>query len=88
MTDVTVVKLLVETFQTMGMIAAPVVIATIFVGVTVNILQTVTQIRDPALAFIPKVVTASVVIIIFSPWYIRVLTAFFKMIIKRMSEVT
>ena len=86
MTEEFVIELMVMTFQTMALIAAPVVIATIIVGVSVNIIQTVTQIRDPALAFIPKVAVASIVIVLATPWYIQLLRRFFMNIIELIGQ--
>jgi flagellar biosynthesis protein FliQ len=59
-------------------LSAPILAATIVVGVLVNILQTVTSIRDMSLTFVPKLVAAGVVIAFTLPWGIQVMISFFR----------
>ena len=58
------------------LISAPVLIATLAVGLIVSILQVITQIQDMSLTFIPKLVAAVVALIFFGPWMLRKLALF------------
>ncbi len=59
-------------------VAAPIMISTIIIGVAVNILQTVTSIKDQTLAFVPKIVGAVVVLIMFMPYTIQSMVEYFE----------
>ncbi len=60
------------------MLGAPILITTMVVGVLINILQTVTSIKDMSLTFVPKVVMAVVVTGISLPWGIQMMNAYFR----------
>ncbi len=58
-------------------VSAPVLLATIVVGVVVNILQTLTAIRDMTVHFVPKVIASAVTLGLSLPWVIEKITVFF-----------
>ncbi len=57
-----------ETLLTVLMVAAPLLGAGLIIGVSVSIFQTVTQIREMTLTFVPKIVGVMLVMMIFGPW--------------------
>lgn len=57
-------------------IAAPLLLVTMLVGVLVSVLQVVTQIQEPSLSFIPKLVATVVVLIVFGPWMLKRLVSY------------
>jgi flagellar biosynthetic protein FliQ len=57
-------------------IAAPMLIVGLVVGVTVSILQSVTQIQEMTLTFIPKILAVVAVMILTLPWIMNVLLGF------------
>jgi flagellar biosynthetic protein FliQ len=58
--------------------SAPVLITAVVVGILVNVVQTVTSIKDMSLTFVPKLAAAGVVLSISLPWGIQVMTGFFR----------
>ena len=76
MTEELLSELLLMTMQTIGLLVAPTLIVVVAVGILVNILQTITQIRDPAIAFVPKVIAAAVVVLTTSSWGLQILRGF------------
>ena len=58
------------------LVAAPVLIAAITVGLFVSILQVITQIQEMTLTFVPKVLAIIFSISIFGPWMLRKLVAY------------
>jgi flagellar biosynthetic protein FliQ len=56
--------------------AAPVLIMSMIVGLVVSIFQSVTQIQEPTLAFIPKILVSAVAILFFGPFILAMLTDF------------
>ena len=56
--------------------AAPVLLVSMVVGLTVSIFQAVTQIQEPTLAFIPKIACAGLALMFFGPFILAMLTDF------------
>ena len=48
----------------------------LLVGVLTSLIQAVTQLQDPSLSFVPKLITAAVVIWIMAPWLLGTLARF------------
>ncbi|HID66498.1 MAG TPA: flagellar biosynthesis protein FliQ [Aquificaceae bacterium] len=59
-------------------LAMPVLLATFFVGLAVSIFQAATQIQEMTLAYIPKVLTAFLVIFLLGGWMLTKLVDFAK----------
>lgn len=53
------------------LIAAPLLVITMLVGVLVSIFQVVTQIQEVSLSFIPKIITVVFVLVAFGPWMLK-----------------
>jgi flagellar biosynthetic protein FliQ len=58
------------------MIAAPMLLLGLIVGVTISILQAVTQIQEMTLTFVPKIIAVAVALLVFLPWIISRLVIF------------
>jgi flagellar biosynthetic protein FliQ len=67
---------------TAAKVAAPFMIAAVCTGVLVNVIQTVTQIKDMSLTFIPKLAISAIVMGFSMPWIINVLVGFFTYIFQ------
>ncbi len=57
-------------------ISFPMLIVGLVVGVTISIIQAVTQIQEMTLTFIPKIFAMSLALIFFMPWILNQLTNF------------
>ena len=53
------------------LIGAPVMLTAIVVGLTISILQAVTQIQDQTLSFVPKIVAMLLTALYVLPWIIN-----------------
>jgi flagellar biosynthetic protein FliQ len=58
------------------LVAAPVLLISMIVGLVISIVQAVTQIQEPTLTFIPKIVACALAILFFGPFMLAVLTDF------------
>lgn len=65
-----------ETIKTTLLLAAPLLICALVVGLIVSIFQAVTQINEATLSFIPKIVAICVMMIFCAPWMLDVITKF------------
>jgi len=73
MSEEIVMQIATETLKTMMLIAGPMLIAAMVIGIIVSILQAITQINEATLTFIPKMVAIIVVLLVMAPWMLEVL---------------
>lgn len=64
------------TLETALLLAAPILITCMVVGVTVTLLQAVTSIRDMTLTIVPKLLAVSLVSLLFGSWMLQVALRF------------
>jgi flagellar biosynthetic protein FliQ len=55
---------------------APVLLLGLVTGLTISIVQAVTQIQEPTLTFIPKILAAGFALLFFGPFILAILTDF------------
>ncbi len=58
------------------MLAAPMLLGALVVGIVVSLFQAVTQINEQTLSFIPKILVIVVALVLLSPWMMETLTSF------------
>lgn len=61
---------------TILLVAGPILLLALAVGLLVSIFQATTQIQEQTLAFIPKIVAVLVGIIVFGPWMLNKIVEF------------
>lgn len=69
-------QLLAEVLWNALLISAPLLAATLVVGLLISVVQVVTQVQEMSLTHIPKIVTAVIVLVAFGPWMLKRLVAF------------
>ena len=57
-------------------VAAPALLLGLFVGLAISIVQAVTQIQEPTLTFIPKILVVALSLLFFGPFMLAMLTDF------------
>ena len=65
-----------EAIYTIVITAAPLLLISLIVGLTISIFQTVTSIQEQTLTFVPKIVAVFLGIMLFGPWKMDVLSNF------------
>lgn len=53
-------------------LGAPILLSAIVVGLAISIIQSVTQIQEQTLTFVPKIFAALLVLVVAAPWMIDV----------------
>jgi len=71
-----VVGLARDSIFTTLLVSAPMLILALVVGLSISILQSITQIQEMTLTFIPKILAVAVALIIFLPWMINTIVTF------------
>jgi len=65
-----------ETLMLGLLVVGPMLITGLIVGVTISLLQAVTQIQDQTLSFVPKIIAMAIALSAFLPWMISRLADF------------
>ncbi|MCK5171951.1 MAG: flagellar biosynthetic protein FliQ [Planctomycetes bacterium] len=64
------------TLETALLLAAPILIVCMVVGILVSLFQTVTSLRDMTLTMVPKLVGVAVTSLLFGNWMLQVIMRF------------
>ncbi len=67
------------------LVGGPILGVSLMVGLLVSIFQSMTQIQEQTLSFIPKVLSVAVVILLLGPWMLSVLTAYTSNILTQLT---
>ena len=71
-----IVGIMAEAIQVTLLVAAPVLIVGLIVGVAISLFQAVTQMQEMTLVFVPKILAVRVVLIAALPWMLSLLMTF------------
>ena len=72
MTDAQVIEIISGAFEVASKVAGPILMTALLVGVVVSLLQTITQIQEMTLTFVPKLVAMGLVVLFSGRWMIRI----------------
>jgi len=76
MTPEFVINLARKAIETTLLIASPMLLAGLIIGLMVSVFQAATQINEQTMTFIPKIVAVLLSLLLFAPWMIKVMLAF------------
>ncbi|MBW8311231.1 MAG: flagellar biosynthetic protein FliQ [Rhizobium sp.] len=68
----TAMRLLSEMLLTALKVSAPILIATLAIGLAISVLQVVTQVQEMTLTFVPKVIVVVLVCVVMGGWMMAV----------------
>jgi len=63
-------------FTTALLVSAPILGLTMLVGLVISVFQVVTQVQESSLTFVPKLLTAGIVTLVFGSWMLRKVAQF------------
>jgi flagellar biosynthetic protein FliQ len=61
---------------TILLVSAPILGAALLTGLLISLLQATTQLQEMTLVFVPKIVVVLLMVVIFGPWMLNVITGF------------
>lgn len=76
MTDTDVVQILLQAIIVTTKLAAPVLVTSLAIGLGVSLLQSVTQVQEITLTFVPKLAGVALVIVLAGHWMLGQLIGF------------
>lgn len=82
-----IISILKDAIQTGLMVAAPILLISLVVGLIISIFQATTQIQEQTLTFVPKLIAAAVVGLIAGPWMLHTVVNFTERIFSLISNI-
>ena len=76
MTDTTVIEIALRMMTVTAKVAAPILLTSLAIGLAVSLFQSVTQIQEVTLTFVPKLGGVALVILISGHWMLGQLISF------------
>ncbi len=82
-----VTEIATKTLYYTMIISAPILLTGLVIGVLISIFQTVIQIKEMTLTFIPKILATMVVLLLTIPWMINKFIEYFNYIMNIMTTL-
>lgn len=76
MTDADVIDIATRTMMLAAKISAPILLTALGVGFLISLFQAATQIQEPTLSFVPKVIAIAVALLLTGNWILAELVSF------------
>ncbi len=82
-----VIQLGQDALKTLAMVAAPMLLSTLIIGLIISIFQALTQINENTLTFVPKMIVIGIVLIIAGPWMLDTMSTYTVTLFENISTV-
>ena len=76
-----------QALQLLLVVAAPVLLTVLAIGLVVSVFQAATQINEATLSFVPKMIAAVVVLTIAGPWMLSTLVEYLQRTLQSIPSV-
>jgi flagellar biosynthetic protein FliQ len=76
MTDTAVIEIGLQAMTIAGKLSAPILLTSLFVGFGISLFQSVTQIQEVTLSFVPKAIACGVAVLVSGNWMLHEMVTF------------
>ena len=87
MTPDTVLEIGQQALKVTALLAAPMLLSVLVIGLIVGMFQTVTSIQEMTLSFIPKLIVLALVLAVAGPWMLNLMTDFMLQIFEDIPDL-
>lgn len=87
MNDQTVIEIALASIMLAAKLCAPILITALAIGFAVSLFQSVTQIQEATLSFVPKAIGIAVVMIVAGNWMLHELVSFTTELYERIPAI-
>lgn len=88
MSEITIMSLVAKSVATGALIAGPVLIASLLIGLLISIFQAVTQIQEQTLTFVPKLIVVVGILVFGGPWMMNKLVVLTSELFGMIANIT
>lgn len=83
-----VITLIQKMFVLTLQISVPVLLSGVVIGLAISVFQTVTQIQESTLTFVPKIVGGIIILIILMPWMVNLFITYVNEFMEIIPQLT
>lgn len=76
MTDTQLIEIATHTMMVALKLSAPILVTSLVIGFTISLFQSMTQIQEFTLAFVPKVIGVGIALLVCGNWMLHTLITF------------
>ncbi|RLV49388.1 flagellar biosynthetic protein FliQ [Nocardioides mangrovicus] len=76
MDDVTLIEIARQTMMVALQLSAPILVTSLVIGFTISLFQSMTQIQEFTLAFVPKVIGVGIALLVSGNWMLHTMITF------------
>ena len=76
MSDADVTQIAAQTMMLAAKVAAPILLTALLVGFLISLFQAATQIQEPTLSFVPKMIAVSIALLVTGNWVLNQMITF------------
>ena len=87
MTDAAILDIGLQALLVAAKLSAPVLLTALVVGFAISLLQSVTQIQEVTLSFVPKALAVGVALLVTGNWMLHEITAFTTGLYERIPDL-
>lgn len=79
-----VLSVLKDALWTCILLAAPLLLGSVIIGLIISIFQAATQVNEQTITFVPKIIVIAVILLALGPWMMSMSVDFFNRILQDM----
>ncbi len=83
MNDQTVMTMAYQAMKMVLIVAGPMLLVTLVVGLIIAVFQAATQINEMTLSFIPKLLAVAATLVVLGPWLMQTMVDYIRQIIEQ-----
>lgn len=87
MSEILIFSIAKKAITTAALVAGPILIVSMGVGLLISIFQAVTQIQEQTLTFVPKMIAIILVMVLLGPFITKVLVQFIQSMINTIPSI-
>ena len=87
MTDAKIIELAIQAMAVAAKLGAPILLTALVVGFAVSLFQSVTQIQEPTLSFVPKAVGIGIALLVSGNWMLHEMISFTTQLYRQIPQL-
>ena len=76
MTDTAVIEIVLQALILVAKVAGPILATSLVVGLTISLIQSVTQVQEMTLVFVPKMIGVALILVLAGHWMLSQIVGF------------
>ncbi len=87
MNDANILEIATQTLMVAAKISAPILVVTLALGLAVSLVQSVTQVQEHTLTFVPKLAGVALVLLVAGNWMLAELVNFTRLLFEQIPDL-